>query len=92
MQDKYKKWSTLIGGILIHLSLGSFYTFGNLSPYMTSYLREIVGSKVRYSDSNWIFSTLSIAMSISSVLVGLFISRFRPSIKLIIFIGCIVMR
>jgi len=90
-KDKYKKWSTLIGGILIHLSLGSFYTFGNLSPYLTSYLREITGSSVRYSNSNWIYSSVSICISISSVLTGLFISRFRPKLKLVIFIGCICM-
>ena len=90
--NKTKKWSTLFGGVLIHLSLGSFYTFGNLSPYLTSYLREMSGSSCRYSNSNWIFSSLSISMAISSVLTGLFVSRFRPSLKLVIFIGCIVMR
>ena len=29
----------LIGGFLIQLSLGSFYSFGNMMTYMTSYMR-----------------------------------------------------
>lgn len=87
-----KKWSTLIGGILIHVSLGSlYYTFGNLTPYLTSFLREVTGSSARYSTSIWIFAVMSITMSIVSVLAGLFISKFRPSLKLMIFIGCIIM-
>jgi MFS family permease len=90
-KDKYKKWSTLIGGILVHLSLGSFDTFGNLSPYLTSYLREMTGSSVRYSNSNWILSTVSISMAISTVLTSLIVSRFKPGLKKVILIGCIIM-
>ncbi len=29
----------LFGGFLIQLTLGSFYSFGNMSTYMTSYMR-----------------------------------------------------
>lgn len=90
MSFNYKKWSTLLGGILIHLTLGSFFTFGNFSPYLTSYLREIAGSNVRYSTSNWILTSLSVAMSISSVGVGLFCSKYRPKLVLVIYIGCVI--
>ena len=86
-----KKYTTLCGGILIHLSLGSFYTFGNLTPYLTSYLREVTGSNTRYTDTNWIYSTISICMALSSVCIGLFIAKYRPSLKLVIFIGCLIM-
>ena len=92
ISNEYKKWSTLIGGVLIHLSLGSFETFGNFTPYLTSYLREITGSSCRYSNSIWIFSSVSIAMITSAVVTGLFVSRFRPNLKLVIFIGCLFMR
>ena len=33
-----QKWSTLLGGFLIHVSLGSFYTFGNMSSYIFIYI------------------------------------------------------
>ena len=72
MQRNYKKWSTLAGGFIIHLTLGTYFTFGNLSPYLTSYLREITGSSVRYSTSNWILTGTSLALSISSLIIGLF--------------------
>ncbi len=29
----------LLGGFLIQLTLGSFYSFGNMMTYMTSYMR-----------------------------------------------------
>ena len=90
-QASYKKWTTLVGGLIIHFSLGSYYTFGNFSPYLTSYLREIKGSDVRYSSSNWILTSLSMSISVASVLIGFFCSRFRPKLILVIFIGCMVM-
>ena len=82
MQDKYKKWSTLIGGVIIHLTLGTYFTFGNLSPYLTSYLREMAGSSVRYSTSNWILTGTSLALSISSLTMGLLCSKYRPKLVL----------
>ncbi|XP_065840960.1 L-lactate transporter-like [Oscarella lobularis] len=30
----------VVAGICIHITLGTFYTFGNMSPYMVSYLRK----------------------------------------------------
>ena len=92
MVFNYKKWSTLLGGVIIHLSLGSFYTFGNFSPYLTSYLREMTGSNVRYSTSNWILTSLSVSLSLSSALTGFFCSKFRPKLTRLIFLGCVLMR
>ncbi len=85
----YKKWSTLIGGGLIHFTFGAF-TFGNFSPYLTSYLREITGSDIRYATSNWIQTSSLVALSITSVLTGLFISRFHPSHVLLLFFGLVI--
>jgi len=86
-----KKWSTLIGSILIHFTLGSLLTFGNFSPYLTSYLRELTGSTIRYTNVIWIFSSNSISFGISSVIIGQIIAKFKPSLKLIIFLGCMIM-
>eukprot|EP00118_Oscarella_pearsei_P015609 m.141592 g.141592 ORF g.141592 m.141592 type:complete len:461 (+) comp38348_c1_seq13:61-1443(+) len=30
----------VLAGILVHLTLGTFYTFGNMSPYIVSYIRK----------------------------------------------------
>ena len=37
---------TLIGGILIHLTLGTLYTSSNLTTYVLSYLHVVKGYKV----------------------------------------------
>lgn len=88
--EKYKKWTTLLGGILIHVSLGSINTFPILSPYLTSYLREITGSNVRYSTSGWISTATSLTLTVTSFFTGMFITKYRPNLKAVIFIGCII--
>ncbi|RNA25052.1 oxalate:formate antiporter-like isoform X1 [Brachionus plicatilis] len=88
---KYKKWSTLIGGFLIHLSLGSYYTFGNISPYLTSYLREYEGLDVRYSQATYILNSFGIFFSLSSIISGFINSKLNVNIRYNILIGCLIM-
>ena len=38
---------SLMGGFLLHLTLGTLYCFGNMNTYMTSYLRTHVKGQVR---------------------------------------------
>jgi len=83
---------TLFGGVLIHLSLASSHTFGNMSPYIISYLREYDGLDVRYSQAIWIFASLSISVSFSTILGGMIGTRFNLSLKLLTFIGCLIIR
>jgi hypothetical protein len=40
----------LIGGFLIQLSLGSFYSFGNMMTYLTSYMRQNGSPDLTYAD------------------------------------------
>ncbi|CAF1125637.1 unnamed protein product, partial [Brachionus calyciflorus] len=88
---EYKKWSTLLGGVLIHLALGSFYTFGNMSPYITSYLREYDEIDVRFSKSVWISTSYSLFMAAGALLSGLLNSVFKINVKFTIFFGCLMM-
>ena len=37
---------SLMGGFLLHLTLGTLYCFGNMNTYMTSYLRTHVPGQV----------------------------------------------
>ena len=87
---KYKKWFTLLGGVLIHLSLGSIYTFGNFSPYLTSYLREYTGSNARYAQTVWILTVLGLGMCASTVVGGILNVKFKIRFKILIFIGCLM--
>ena len=36
----------IIGGFILHLTLGTLYCFGNMNTYMTSYLRTHVAGQV----------------------------------------------
>lgn len=44
--------SAVVGSWLIHLSLGTFYCWGNITPYVTSYMRS-QGLDVSYADTSW---------------------------------------
>ncbi|RNA25051.1 oxalate:formate antiporter-like isoform X1 [Brachionus plicatilis] len=84
---KFHKWTTLLGGFLIQLSIGSFLTFGNMVPYITSYLRESVHINIRYSNSVWIATAYNFAFSISILLSGLITSYLKLNTKLSILLG-----
>jgi hypothetical protein len=83
---------TLFGGVLIHLSLASSHTFGNMSPYIISYLREYDDLDVRYSQAIWIFAALSISVCFTTIIGGMIGSRFNLSHKLLTLIGCVIIR
>ncbi len=82
---------TLTGVILIQLTLGYYYTFGNLNPYLTSYLHEFISETIRYTNSIWINSTMAIAQSVSSALGGLIVVKFGFSLRATTLLGCVIM-
>ncbi len=47
-----QKWCTagvlsIVGGFMLHLTLGTLYCFGNLNTYITSYVRKHVPGQVK---------------------------------------------
>ncbi|CAJ0570059.1 unnamed protein product, partial [Mesorhabditis spiculigera] len=44
----------LSGAVLVHLTLGTYHTFGNMLPYMASYLRNYTDHNVRIEHMMWI--------------------------------------
>ncbi|XP_076372993.1 apicoplast pyruvate carrier 1-like [Tachypleus tridentatus] len=45
-----------VGGcFLIYLAIGTMFTFGNLTPYLTSYLRARTEKDTTYEETSWIF-------------------------------------
>ncbi|XP_072035067.1 uncharacterized protein [Amphiura filiformis] len=55
----YRGWLAIIGGVIVHLSIGTLYTFGNMSPYLTSYIRErSKPENLRYQDATIIFAVM----------------------------------
>lgn len=79
----------VLGGILVHLCLGSFYIFGNISPYMISYLRNRTNEhSLRNEDSLWIMNAASVAGPFAMTLGGL-IDRYL-GVRIATGIGCTV--
>lgn len=51
LKMRVKAILTLLGGILIHLTLGTLYTASNITTYVISYLHVVKGQKVyNYQD------------------------------------------
>ncbi|XP_045201987.2 uncharacterized protein LOC123555424 [Mercenaria mercenaria] len=75
-------WRTsvvVLGGFLVHLALGSFFTFGNFAPYFISYLRNRTDdTTVRNIDGLWITSVGSLGNCIGFPIGGLLTHRLGP--------------
>ncbi|XP_071085568.1 uncharacterized protein [Haliotis cracherodii] len=73
-----------LGGVMVHITLGTVYTFGNLSPYLTSYLRHSTRDNITYSDSVWIYACNLIGHGLSMFLGGVIYRQLglRPTVLL----------
>ncbi len=78
----------VFGGFLIQLTLGSFYSFGNMMTYMTSYMRAHGAPNMTYTEFIAVQSawgvTQGIVMPISGFLIRLVGWRFA------MFAGCAI--
>lgn len=63
---------SIVGGFLLHLTLGTLYCFGNLNTYMTSYLRvHVPGQENKhYSDAVWIPTLATLGQGLFMTLSG----------------------
>ena len=50
IKDNSRGLLSLLGCFVVHLSLGSFYSFGNLTTYMTSYMKNTTSPDITYGD------------------------------------------
>ena len=82
--------SAIAGGCLVHLTLGTIYTFGNLAPYLVSYVRERSHPSGLHAGSGaWIYALALGGQGVSMFLGGLLERRLGPRISTLI--GCGVM-
>ncbi|VDM97026.1 unnamed protein product [Thelazia callipaeda] len=78
----------ICGAVLIHLSLGSYHTFGNMLPYIASYMKNYTDSSVNHEILIWIptfQSCFPFAMVIGGLLSSKLGLRFATSL------GCFIM-
>lgn len=69
----------LLGGFIIHFSLGTIYTYGNLSPYITSYIRnQSSPSHLSSGTTSWVYACTVICQGAAMFLGGWLESRIGP--------------
>ncbi|KAK7485496.1 hypothetical protein BaRGS_00023306 [Batillaria attramentaria] len=85
MAIPWKACSVIAGGVLVHLTLGTLYTFGNLSPYMTSYIRRHGSpADLTYADSVWINAIAAMGQGTSMYFGGLLECRLGPRLTVLL--------
>lgn len=79
---------TVIGCISVHLTLGNVFDWGNLTTYVTSYIRkDSHPHDLTYETSYWVAVIMIGSMSVIMYVGGLFGRRYGD--RLVIFLGCI---
>ena len=72
----------IAGGFIVHLTLGSIYTFGNLVPYITSYIRERSHpTDLRPAAGAWIYTLALGGQGLSMILGGLLERKLGPRVS-----------
>lgn len=71
-RPKWRLVLVIIGGVIIHLSLGTVYTYGNFAPYLVSYMRQKkISPDLRYDEAAWIFAMMTLGQGFSGFLGGI---------------------
>jgi MFS family permease len=65
-------------GVLIELPLGSLYTWGNLNPYVTSYMRSF--QNIEYADTVWVLAAAVAGQSVVIALGGIIEKKWGPRV------------
>lgn len=77
--SKWRGIFVVVGGILVHLSLGTLYTFGNLNPYLTSYMRWAGSApNLKNTECTWIFAISAMGQGTIMSLSGYIQSKLGP--------------
>lgn len=79
----------IAGAVLIHLSLGTYHTFGNMLPYMASYMRNKTDPSVTLQKLVWI-PTFQGCFPFAMVIGGFLSAKMGP--RKAAMLGCALMR
>jgi len=77
-RSRWRGWLVVLGGFLIHLTLGLPYTSGNLLPYLSSYFHEYVSPGTKAQDLVWVMGSVSLGHGASMVLGGILEQKLTP--------------
>ncbi|XP_046325954.1 oxalate:formate antiporter-like [Haliotis rufescens] len=76
---------TVIGGFLVHSTISTGYIFGNMTPYLTSYLRaRSESNNTQYSETVWISTANYLTMAFFMPILGWIEQKLSPRISTLI--------
>uniref|UniRef100_A0A915P856 Major facilitator superfamily (MFS) profile domain-containing protein n=1 Tax=Meloidogyne floridensis TaxID=298350 RepID=A0A915P856_9BILA len=78
----------IFGAVMIHLTIGTYHTFGNMLPYMASYMNNFTDKSVKIEHLIWI-PTFQGCFPFAMIIGGFLARRFGPRIAA--GIGCYTM-
>ncbi|CAG9482588.1 monocarboxylate transporter, putative [Plasmodium vivax] len=78
------KCKVILGGFLIHCTLGSIYCFSNISIYVISYMKIIGCSNVKYKDSSWVYVLTLIFQCFFGFFGGMLNQHLGPQISVLL--------
>jgi MFS family permease len=71
--------SVIIGGILVHLTLGTLFSFGNIAPYIVSYIRnQSHPADLTLGTATWAFALGFLGQGSTMILGGWMVKRIGP--------------
>ncbi|CDO62331.1 monocarboxylate transporter, putative [Plasmodium reichenowi] len=78
------RYRIILGGFLIHCTLGSIYCFSNISVYVISYMKIIGCSDVKYKDSSWIYVLTLLFQCFFGFFGGILNQNLGPQISVLL--------
>lgn len=89
-QHKWGSTCAVIGGMLIHLTLGVNYTWGNFGPYVTSYMRNVGGlEQYHHQDLGYVIGATYVGHALGMVGAGYIEDLFGP--RAAVLLGGVIM-
>eukprot|EP00096_Caligus_rogercresseyi_P010593 TRINITY_DN3921_c0_g1_i1.p1 TRINITY_DN3921_c0_g1~~TRINITY_DN3921_c0_g1_i1.p1 ORF type:complete len:515 (-),score=134.49 TRINITY_DN3921_c0_g1_i1:75-1619(-) len=73
----------VFGGFLIQFTMGAFYSFGNISTYMTSYMRQHGSPNITNEDFVVVQSTWGMTQGVVMPLSGFLIARIGNKLSMV---------
>ena len=77
MSDAVYGWLNVIGGVLIHLVLGTLYLWGNITIYVTAYMRRFA-PETTYNDTLMVYAAAIGVQGFFMSIGGIIESRIGP--------------
>lgn len=88
--QRFQVWFVLTTCFIINLALGVLYTYGNLSPYIVSYIRQNSHpNNLRYHSAPFVFACQLIGQCAGMIVGGILERKFGP--RMVMFIGSVIM-